>query len=616
MKGLLISIGKRLPSVFSKYSWAAYFFTLGLFLPIVFEYIHNWTSMVGSYPAYVWFAVLLYQFILSVCISLVLVGLLSLGANRWYRMLVLGLEVALILSVSVSALYIRKNFNLGMTEGVLANVYATDFSEAQQLVFNSNMREMVSMPILTIALSLLCSWAASRFGLRLRVNRRIGQYLGLGALGAVLFLWLLHSYTFRFERDENRNPKVRYWMMSEIGKLYWANVSYRWSSAEFARIRNEKRVVSIDGVDTARLPEHLVVIVGESHRKEYMHLYGYPLEDSPMLDALESGGNLVVYSNAVAPRFATRESVPESLTSHSLNGTEGGGNWYTHPSIAELLSCAGYYTRWISTQNSFGKENWSISTLALSCDSVAFLKLAHHPKRSRDRLHDEAVLSYLPCREKGRVASIIHLMGHHTDYATGYPKGFARFSPGDIPYKTRASEREVVAHYVNTTLYNDSVLASVMHYYAQEDALVIYFSDHAQALYDDTAHPSVMGHSKSYVGLRIPFFIYGSDRFIAQHPDLWQQILGAKDRLFVNDLFTQSICSLLGISSGYNPETENLWTAQDYDTSTIRYAHGLPYYRVDTVDALPSYLDWLRGRGLLEEPARDEAGSTPHASRP
>ncbi len=582
-------------------TWLFYFTILAFFIPTVWAYIDGWDGMTNSYAAWIWLVVAAWLLGLSVALGLLHEWLASCCCGLVGRFVHMGI-VLWVAFWGAFSLYLRYNFGCGIGESVIANIYATNEREARELIFNTNMFSMVSVPLYVLLASAVLSYILSRV-LPLRLPFRLLRFLRFAALLLFVFLGCFHSYTFMFKLDEAQGPLVRYWMMSEPECLIWGHFRYKWNMQRFYELRSQKREVEVAVTDVERLPDNLVIIVGESTRREYLSLYGYPLETTPMLDSIAQTGSMVVFANAVAPRFSTRESVPESLTTHSVDSV--GQDWFVMPSLPDILREAGYETFWLSAQHPFGKESWPISTVALGCDSVAFLEPLLLRKRGGLRViyHDGDLLSYLQVGDSTRrVALFLHLEGHHTDYQKRYTDEFAIFSSEDIPYQEEEAKRHVLAHYANASRYNDWVVSEVVKRYRNTDAMVFYFSDHAQALYDDVTNPNVMGHLKSYVGLRIPFMVWMSD-YALQLPDYrgdlrrqtMQIMRRAQDRLFVNDIFTQSVCGLLGIEEASISAKENLFSPE-YDTLKVRRIYGGSYFGADTVDALPSFKTWLEAR--------------------
>lgn len=56
-----------------------------------------------------------------------------------------------------------------------------------------------------------------------------------------------------------------------------------------------------------RLPDNIVIIIGESFSKKHSSLYNYPLPTNPRLTAMRDSGDLFVFNNAIAPYVQTIE---------------------------------------------------------------------------------------------------------------------------------------------------------------------------------------------------------------------------------------------------------------------------------------------------------------------
>ena len=80
-------------------------------------------------------------------------------------------------------------------------------------------------------------------------------------------------------------------------------------------------------------------------------------------------------------------------------------------------------------------------------------------------------------------------MGQHFQYYCRYPHGgeFDYFTADSISnnatYLTRA-KRQLIADYDNATRYNDYVLNKIIDHYRDKTAILVYFSDHGDEVYD------------------------------------------------------------------------------------------------------------------------------------
>jgi len=65
-----------------------------------------------------------------------------------------------------------------------------------------------------------------------------------------------------------------------------------------------------EGMDSVTV----VIIIGESMRRDYMHCYGYPLPNTPKQDSLAKTGDLILFSDVVSSASWTVSSVSQSMS--------------------------------------------------------------------------------------------------------------------------------------------------------------------------------------------------------------------------------------------------------------------------------------------------------------
>ena len=136
--------------------------------------------------------------------------------------------------------------------------------------------------------------------------------------------------------------------------------------------------VNYNLINTGEQPiENIVVLVGESVRKQNMSLYGYQRETTPN-EAAERD-NMLLYQNAYSPAAITNMSVPIVLSNIDINNYQKelkklGDN------IVNAANHSGYNTFWYSTQG--GAHG--ITAIATYSKNKKFLNG-----------YDEAVIPYL-----------------------------------------------------------------------------------------------------------------------------------------------------------------------------------------------------------------------------
>ena len=112
-----------------------------------------------------------------------------------------------------------------------------------------------------------------------------------------------------------------------------------------------------------KTPRLVVLVIGESHARRHMSLYGYPRDTNPLLSARR--GELSVYTDVVSPQVHTIPVLRAALTFADWDHPE---RLTTYPSLIELFNRAGFETYVISNQ----------PLLDGSSSYDAFLKLADH----------------------------------------------------------------------------------------------------------------------------------------------------------------------------------------------------------------------------------------------
>ena len=331
-----------------------------------------------------------------------------------------------------------------------------------------------------------------------------------------------------------------------------------------------------------RQPHNVVVIIGESLRRLDMHCYGYPLENTPRLDSLVQAGSLVLYDDVVCPQPNTLTSLRRVLT---IRGEDEQAPWDATTTLPITFSSAGYKTYWCSNQEMAGDWIEEVSLIASTADSSYYTdgstSSALHWKAGRVK-HDELILPHLidyrqTSSPNGSLLVVAHLMGSHASFADRYPNDrFSRFTAKDVKQiepRLSSGEAQNSAEYMNSILYNDSIVSEIIKYYSQSSSIVIYFSDHAISRYDNPKAPTQAAHGVCESALQIPFMVYMSDQFAAENPDVLLAVQRARYKPFMTDLFTSSLMGLMGIESNYTIPRLQLWSLS-YDATRPRCIKG------------------------------------------
>ena len=244
----------------------------------------------------------------------------------------------------------------------------------------------------------------------------------------------------------------------------------------------------------------------------------------------------------------------------------------------------GFTTAWVTNQECSGGP-WSVQQLfGSAADTLTGNPYRLHQTNdmflSDSLFYDECLLPHLLTveqlsprqRRPGGLFSVVHLMGSHAGYANRYPASFARFTAKDIPGSLSQGQKEKIAAYDNSVLYNDRVVSDIIKHYSHSRSIVIYVSDHGETLFDDPAHPDFAGHAGNTLPenvVRVPFLVYMSPSLRREVPKLWEQILRAQGEPVMTDLLPNTLVAMLGIQTPYTRPELDLFSPR-YNTNRRR----------------------------------------------
>ncbi|MGM9852747.1 MAG: phosphoethanolamine transferase [Muribaculaceae bacterium] len=288
--------------------------------------------------------------------------------------------------------------------------------------------------------------------------------------------------------------------------------------------------------DADAAPQKIVVIIGESLSRSHCSLYGYGRPTQPRLARLAADSSLVVFSQPTAPALHTIAAFRYIIG--TWNG-QADHNWYDCPTFLEVARRSGYRLSWISNQSPKGVYDNPVKKIADFCDRLAFTDNGMIGSKGM-RIGDDLDSLLIPMAQRwndgARDLSVIHLLGSHVAYWLRYPPHYGRFRRADYPDLPTDRQRIVLSSYDNTVLYNDMVVSRLMRLYDRQDAVVIYFSDHAQDLFESDRH--FFGHGRDGVpasesaAAAIPMMVYMTPAFRRRHPDTEALIRRASARPF------------------------------------------------------------------------------------
>lgn len=496
--------------------------------------------------------------------------IIALFPYRWLRKVLQGLTIFAYSYLLLFESFLVFSYSSVYTDSIALNILATNPGEASAFLENLNYKVFL-LPLLMLLVL---------FALTYALTRRWGKEVGTSLRRGLLFCGMLVTLPIScFVVRPAQLSTMSYLYMAPVERIYIGTTSCIADAELLAKYSADARNFNVGTIEHTRDMKGVtvVLVLGESMRRNYMHCYGYPLENTPKQDSLVGTGDLVLFSDAVSSAAWTASSISQSVSFYTQEGPEK--EYYKYPALPLVLSKAGYYTYWVSNQETQGTGIQPVATLASTADSTRFVRNRTYGDWNASL--DSDILPLLFDRTKTPAGKdlfeVVHLMGSHTPYSDRYIHEKALFTvdnlpktlPNGKPTPTDAKRRGIICDYVNSIHYNDQVVAQIFQRYSQTPAIVIYLSDHGQAVFENPERPDYYEHEVSEAGLMIPLMVYTSPALREEHPEVYEQIVAAKDRKIMTDLLANSICGLLGVKTKYYNARQDFFSSE-YDNARRR----------------------------------------------
>ena len=523
---------------------------------------------------------------------------LSFYSARLYKILAFAL-LAINVVFAIAQIFLIFSLELTYSHGTLDALVQTTPKEAFEFA-----HAFLNFKLIAAFLVLLIFVFAA---LRLRVSQRVRMKLCRAIKIAFLLSLLVFIAHAAFKSYVAKSSKMRASIIIALNKIpiyNFAFVTKDYFGADFKSVRElqagyQSIYASHSHKTTPNRISNVVFIIGESLQRNFMSLYGYYLPTTPNLQALEQSGNLIAFSDVVSPGAKTNDVLKYVLNFGNYE-SEKQRPWSANLDIVNLARLANYETFWISNQERYGQ--WAVASgasaqmtdysdftnqipvykYAYSLDEVMLPSIKNFKsgaKRSPLARKDESSAAEVNGTQKKDKFFILHLMGSHPSYEFRYPKSFAKFSAADISREPLdEGQKKELAHYLNTVAYNDFIVSEIYKIFASDNTLIVYFSDHAQSLYQYRGK-LIHGGINRFT-LEIPLIFMASDKFKEQNADLWARIAAAKDRPFLNDDLIHAIAEILEMTDlpEYDPARSVI--NADFNASRPRIIEGVDYDKV------------------------------------
>ena len=425
--------------------------------------------------------------------------------------------VGLSLICDAIALYFINTYDVLITDSMMGNVFNTRYSEA------SGFFSWVALVYIVLLGVLPCAYVVTRkvdYSSLKKFSKRV-------SIAFVVMLAMVGANVNNFTWIDHNAPKLGSLIMP------WSYVvnTFRHISAE--KKRNAKEILLPDATIATKSKDVVVLIIGESARRENFSLYGYNKKTNPLLEQQD-----VVALKAKSSATYTTAGV-KAILDHKATDK-------LYEILPNYLNRAGVDVIWRTA-------NWGEPPVHIE----KYLRLedlmAAYPEEDEkyDGILTAGLKETIESSEADKLFIVLHTSTSHGPiYYSKYPVEFETFTPVCTTVEmSQADPAELMNAYDNTIVYTDFIVDQVIKTLKAIDSrrcAMLFVSDHGESLGENNLYmhgvPMAIAPKEQ---IEIPFIVWSSEGVESVKP------LGE-----VGHFHTfHSVLNFLGIESQiYDPE--------------------------------------------------------------
>lgn len=392
--------------------------------------------------------------------------------------------VALSLLANGAALYFINTFEVLLTRDVMGNLFNTRASEASGFMSVDMFVYMIVFGLLP-ALYVLCRKVDYGKG------RTMAASVGFSLLGIVALAVVNINNVLWIDRNATK-----------IGALImpWSYIANTARHFHHQKMINREEILLPEALFTSDDPSVVVLVIGESARRENFSLYGYERNTNPLL----SEDDVKAYI-ANASATSTTQAVKAILDHKRVKGL--------YEILPNYMFRNGVDVVWRTT-------NWGEPPLHIEKYRNASKLKAQYPDADGryDGILLEGLREEIEASTNNKLLVVIHTStSHGPTYNKKYPAEFELFTPVCTTVEmSKADRSELINAYDNTILYTDYLLHSVIEVLRtveDRECAMIYISDHGESLGEGNIymHGMVAASMAPKEQIEIPFIVWQSN---------------------------------------------------------------------------------------------------------
>lgn len=423
-------------------------------------------------------------------VSLIIL-MMVLNAFVFYLIYFISIRAGKILTVfffiiNAVAVYFINTYNVIIDETMIGNILNTNFEESSGFF---SFKLILYLIILGIIPGILL------FKVKI-VKVTVRKFLITSALTLVFILALVFANAANWlwidKNSKTLGGLAMPWSYSVNISLFYIH-KYQ---------KNQKEILLPNAVIKDNRKSVVVLVIGESSRRQNFSLYGYKKNTNPLLSKTEG----VVHFNAVSSATYTTAGVKAILE---------------HKNTNDLYEILPNYLYRNNVDVIWRTSNWGEPPVHIkNYQNRDFLKKSCNGEQCN---YDEILLTGLKeqiqSSSKNKILIVLHTStSHGPTYSKKYPSNFEAFKPVCNSVElANCSQTELINAYDNTIVYTDYILSKVIEDLKQlkeYNSAMIFVSDHGESLGENNLYMHGMPLSIApKEQFEIPFIVWTSEGF-------------------------------------------------------------------------------------------------------
>lgn len=474
----------------------------------------------------------------KIFLSFFLIGITMFFTKSFYRSyLIVGILYVISSLIETVNVIVLKQY---ISRDNISALFNTHASEANEF-FNSFSFYFI-FPLLVVVVFIVNVFIIKSYYNFLIVRKKLLKIVLLCLVFTVVIPATKYRYsTFYYSGKNNvRKMSTEYFLKQPPFSFYYStykNISNYRKNTVMNKMREDFNF-KVQNSNNLNRPDIVVLVVGEGMRYSNWSINGYKKETSPLLKSIP---NLISFKNHFSNGNSTSVSFPLIITRATPENRDLA---HKEKSIISLFKEAGYDTNWIVSQevNFLHNEN----------------EPNHYYKLYGKEGHTD--LDVITCfnrifskNEKKKIFILVNLVGRHGKTPKSFDNIFKpnSSSTNGIIEVSKANATKLTNDYDNKILFQDYVISKLIKKInGKKSSVLIFTSDHGVNLFDSNKE-LLFGYGSSHPTekeLHIPFFVWGSDKYISDNNIKFKILIKNRNKLTTNNNIFSTLSDLSNIS--------------------------------------------------------------------